>query len=215
MEEVEISTADGSSGKRHKQARGRLRQKALLQAARKLLFEYGMDQLTLPIVAEHADIPASSAYHFYPDMKELYKDLCREIAAEMISSPTGDLAPENWEGVVTAFIKAGVEFYNKDMASRQLMLGPQTAPDIKRAGCAPEAGFGDALMNLIAKYFVLPDLENPSAVFFRAIQVADTMFMISVEYHNHITEEYMIEARNVMVAYLGLYLPKVLRKNQD
>lgn len=192
------------------QARGRARRQALLQAARRLLFERDLEQITLPTVAEEAGIPASSTYHFYPDMKELYKDLAREIAAEMIAVPASCPAPRTWEDLVRAYTRAGADFYNRDMAARQLMLGPKTPPDIKRAGCARDAGFGDSLMAFIDRHFVLPELPDPGAIFFRAIQVADALFLISVEEHDRLTDEYVEEAGNAVIAYLGLYLPRFL-----
>lgn len=207
---MDTEAADTARPRKFTQARGRARRQSLVQAARVLLSERDLEEITLPIVAEQAGIPASSVYHFYSDMKDLYKDLAREVAAEMITAPTGCHEPQSWEDLVRAYAGTGADFYNRDLAARQLMLGPKTPPDIKRAGCAREAGFGDSLMELIAQHFLLPDLPNASAIFFRAIQVADAMFMISVEDHDHLTEEYIEEASNAMIAYLGLYLPRIL-----
>jgi AcrR family transcriptional regulator len=161
-------------------------------------------------VAEYAGIPTSSCYHFYPEIKELYKDLVRLIAQEMIEDPIKISSPPNWEYVVAASVRAACDFYNRDYAATQLMLGSKTAPEIKREGCSQEIGFGDGLMNQISTYFILPYLANPKAIFFRAIQVADAMFQISIDEHDRLTEEYIEEATNVMVAYLALYLPRIL-----
>lgn len=212
---MDADTEGAARSRKFTQARGRARRQALLQAARVLLFERDLEQITLPAVAEQAGIPASSTYHFYADMKDLYKDLAREIAAEMTDVPLAPLAPRRWEDLIRPYTKIAVDFYNRDTAARQLMLGPKTPPDIKRAGCAREAGFGDSLMAFIGQYFTLPDLPNPSAIFFRAIQVADALFMISVEDHGHITEEYQEDASDAMIAYLGLYLPRLLPRRLD
>lgn len=210
---MDANTGTPAKSRKFTQARGRARRRALLQAARELLFERDLEQINLPAVAERAGIPASSTYHFYGDMKELYKDLSREIAAEMIAAPVECQRPKSWADLVRVYASAGAEFYNRDMAARQLMLGPKTPPDIKRAGCAREAGFGDSLMAFIAQYFTLPQLPRPSEIFFRAIQIADAMFMISVEDHDQVTEQYVEEAGNAMIAYLGLYLPRLLPRH--
>ncbi|WP_321395927.1 TetR/AcrR family transcriptional regulator [Emcibacter sp.] len=210
----ESISLENTTKRKHTQARGRERRLALLQAARELLNERDMGQITLPSVAEHAGIATSSTYHFYPDIRELFKDLAASIADEMINSPLDLPSPGTWEDLVRSYTKAACDFYSQDIAARQLMLGIKTDPEIKRAGCAKEAGFGDALMSLLEKYFILPALENPGQIFFRAIQIADAMFMISVEENDRLTEEYVEEACRAKVAYLELYLPKYLpRKN--
>ncbi len=184
----------------------------MLQAARELLDERDMGEITLPLVAEHAGIATSSTYHFYPDIRELFKDLASSIASEMTATKIEVSTPEMWEDLVRTYTKAACDFYRQDVAARQLMLGIKTDPEIKRAGCAKEAGFGDALMDLLDSYFILPQLENPGQIFFRSIQIADAMFMISVEEHDQIAEEYVEEASRAAIAYLGLYLPTYLPK---
>lgn len=192
------------------QARGRARRQALLQAGRTLLSERDMDEISLTAVAEQAGIPASSTYHFYSDMKELYKDLARTIAAEIIGTPPTLSDALAWPEIVRAYLRVAFDFFNNDQAARQLMLGPKTAPDIKRAGCGQATGFGDALEKLLRSRFILPHLPDSAGLFYRAIQLSDVMFSLSIAEHGVISEFYFEESCRAALAYLGLYIPQFL-----
>lgn len=201
----------GATARRgHTQARGRARRQALLEAARLLLSELPLDQISLPMVAERAEIPPSSTYHFYPDLKELFKDVARAVSVEMLERGPLLGRPAHWEDLVQHTLVTYGKFFNADGAARQLMLGSQTPPAIKHAACKEDGRFGEALRALINEHFVLPETLDSAPAFFRAIQIADVMFSLSVADHDRITEEFLDEAVNATNAYLGLYLPKIL-----
>ncbi len=56
----------------------------------------------------------------------------------------------------------------------------------------------------------MPDLADLDGAFFRAIEIADLMFMLSVREHGGLTEFYTQEAARAAIAYLALYLPPLL-----
>ena len=58
--------------KRSWHVRGIERRRLLLQSARALLAERDLDQVSLADVAAKAEVPKSSAYHFYADIEALY-----------------------------------------------------------------------------------------------------------------------------------------------
>lgn len=203
----------GPAAKNHTQARGRERRKALLHAARALLDKHDFDQITLPMIAEQANIPPSSTYHFYPVVADLYTDLARSISTEMVGHIATDRSfarSATWHAVVRGFMEAAASFFNADRAALQLMLGPRTPPDIKRAACYEDHRFGNALRALLERDFVLPHLNDPEGTFFRAIQIADLMFSLSVAEHDMVTEWGCEEGVNASIAYLGLYLPPMV-----
>lgn len=202
--------AEALQTRRHTQARGRMRRQALLEAARALLQERDMDQITLSAVAERAAIPSSSTYHFYSDMRDLYKDLAREIAHEIIAVTKDAPAVGKWEDVVRFFVLGSSDFFNRDSAARQLMLGPKTPPEIKHAACREDYRFGEALLAMVASQFILPPLADGRVTFFKAIQITDIMFSLSVLEHDRIRDECLEEAVVASIGYLGLYLPRLL-----
>lgn len=202
-------------GRRYTQARGRARREALLRTARDLLQERDIEDITLPMVSEAADIPSSSTYHFFPDMRELYKELARATADEMLANEITIDANASWQSIISAFLLSSASFFNAHRAARQLMLGPRTTPDIRKAGCHDDYRFGAQLHAVIAERFHLPELEEPVALFFRAIVIADAFFALSVLEHDIVTAHMILEAERATVAYLCNYLPPVLQRRKS
>lgn len=201
--------------RRHTQARGRARREALLQAARLVLENEDCATVTLPQIAERAGIPASSAYHFYPEIGGLYKDLVREIALEMVARFRFRPGAESWRDTVTRFLDLSRDYFNGHAAARQLMLGPRIAPEVKKAACWEDYRFGRALMAGVEQDFVLPPLDDPAAVFFKALQIADFFYSLSVMEHGRISAEARAEGAAATLAYLALYLPHFLPRRGD
>jgi hypothetical protein len=56
----------------------------------------------------------------------------------------------------------------------------------------------------------LPDWISRDETFFRAIEIADLFFSLSVLRCQRITEEYVAEAVRATNAYLALYIPAIL-----
>ena len=201
------------AARKHTQARGRARREKLMLAVREMLREKEMDEITLPGVAEAADIPSSSTYHFFPDVKTLYQEVARAIAEDMVRVAKAPInPPANWQEIVRDFIVSGAKFFNENRDARQLILGPKTAPDIKNAACLEDRRFGRQLQTLLSTYFYLPDLEEPGEVLFRAIQISDALFCLSVLEHSRVTDEMRDEAVLAATAYIGCYLPAIMRR---
>ena len=191
--------------RRYTQARGRARREALLQAARELLQEREIDDITLPMVSEAAGIPSSSTYHFFPDLRELFKELARTVID----------ADASWQAIIGTFLSASADYFNADASARQLILGPRTTPDIRQAGCHDDFRFGLQLHTALSGRFHLPPLAEPVAIFYRAIVIADAFFALSVLEDGVITRHMLDEAVRGATAYLGNYLPPVLQSKRS
>lgn len=200
----------GNGAARRRTAKGQARRQALLEAARALLAQHALDQLTLPVIAEHAGIPASSAYHFYPDLLELYKELAASISEEMAAFMPSSSDAQTWEDVVREVSAKVRDYLNADRAALQLLNGPKTNPEIKAAGSGNDLRIGIELRQLISRHFEVPSFPKQDEIFFRAIQISDLMFSLSVAKHGSITDEYFDDGSNAMLAYLSLYIPRML-----
>ncbi|MFZ2983126.1 MAG: TetR family transcriptional regulator [Sphingobium sp.] len=198
------------NNKRYTQARGRARREALLTAARALLEERAMHEITLPMIAERAAIPTSSTYHFFPDIRVLYKELARNIADEMSLMAPEAIAYERWQDCVSTFLRASAAYFNSDAAARQLLLGPQSASDIKRAACHDDLRFGAVLSSVLESFYHLPQMKDPVLTCFYAVQIADTFFSLSVLEDGIITKQMLDQAIIGSTSYLANYLPPLL-----
>lgn len=210
MKQTNRQSAARHGLRRHPQARAQARRQQLIEAARALLGMHQVDSLSLPAVARQAGIAPSSTYHFFTDLDELFREVAITIAAEMVGLVPGSLKPDSWEDVVRAYLECAMNFFNADPAALQLILGEQTTSSIKRAACREGAPFGEELRQTISQYFVLPEIPDIEGVFFRAIQIADLMFCLSVADHGRITPAMFEESLRAACAYLSVYLPRHL-----
>lgn len=215
--ELAISTPPGKQAAakapvRATQARGRARRAELLSAARLALASHSLDQVSMAAVAESARIPLSSAYHFFGDITELWKELARTIAIQQSSEDLDLAKAASWQDLIRASLVHHQSAFNRDPAARKLMLGPHTPPDIKNAACKEDFRFGTALWTVVRSQFILPELADSRELFFKALLIADVFFSLSVADNDTVTEQALAEASLAVVSYLSLYLPPQLAK---
>jgi AcrR family transcriptional regulator len=189
-------------------ARGIERRKQLLQAVSELLERRALDELTLAEVAAHANVPKGSAYFFYADIEDLYATLLTQIQQELIAVLKRPLRGRirRWQDVVSALNARGMQFYKRNPAARQLQIGPRTSPDLKLRDRQSDVAIGKLYEQHIATFFELPPLPERSRVFFRAVEIADLMFCLSVLESGTITPAMCAEADRAAVSYLESYL---------
>jgi AcrR family transcriptional regulator len=195
-------------------ARGDARRKRLLESARYLLRSTRLSELTLSAVAKHARVPKGSAYFFYEDITALYASLLTVIEEELhalLLKPLRRVANE-WQDVIGELIDRGSTWYAQDAAARQLIIGVDTPPALKMHDRASDIELGKIFEDHVASAFKLPAIAERSALFFRAVEIADLMFCLSMLEHGRVTPEYGAEAKRAAVAYLESYLPKKLRR---
>jgi hypothetical protein len=92
----------------------------------------------------------------------------------------------------------------------QLQIGPKVPTELKLRDRQNDAAIGGIYERHIAAHFQLPQFEDRAQVFFRAVEIADLMFMLSVLERGYITTEMGQEASKAMCAYLACYLPPEL-----
>lgn len=199
---------------------GIARRQQLLQAARTLLESRELDAISLGDVAAAAGVPKSSAYHFYADIKDLYASLLASMQEELqavleapIRSPV-----RNWQHIVEILTQRGAAFFARSRASMQLQIGPKIPVDLKLRDRGNDAVLGSIHERHIDQHFELPDIPERPTVFFRAVGIADLMFMLSVLEHGRITPGMAREATLAMCAYLECKIPAELprrKRNMD
>jgi len=194
------------------QTRGNERRKALTVACRNLLAHHHVGQFGLAEVAAEAGVPKTSVYHFFPRIEELLAAVAVEVAADLLVWLQQPLAGPfaSWSDVVNAFVAQGRTFYAHNPAALEIQLAPFAPADIKNRDRENDVTVGLSLRAAIERHFGVPDLPDLDGALFRAIEIADLMFMLSVREHGCLTDFYTQEAARAAVAYLALYLPPVL-----
>ena len=198
--------------KRSLHARGIERRRRLLDAARSVLAERDLDQISLGDVAARANVPKGSAYHFYDDIQDLYAALLVSLQEELIEVLSQPLRGRfrRWQDVVTSLTKRGAAFYMGNPAARQLQIGPKTPPVLKLHDRRSDIAIAKLYEEHIASVFELPPIANRSRLFYRAVEIADLMFCLSMLEHGSVTKDMCREADRAASAYLSSYLPAAL-----
>jgi AcrR family transcriptional regulator len=210
--QMNINVKSRPPARKATQARGRVRRAELLEAARAMLDTQNIDQIGMIAVAEVAGIPASSAYHFFPEIGDLWKELVRTLA--IVQAAEDLMLPEvdEWETLIELSLAHHQKAFNSNRAARQLMLGPHTPPEIKHAGCKEDFRFGTALWTAVRRQFILPGLADSRELFFKALLISDVFFSLSVADHDRVTDDALAEAKLAMISYLRAYLPTRLAR---
>jgi AcrR family transcriptional regulator len=196
-------------------APGIVRRKRLLAAARALLSHRDLDEIELADVARAARIPKGSAYHYYGDVLDLYMQLIAVLGVEMLEDvrrPIRGRAPKSWADIVAALVRRGARYFAAHRAARQLLISPKTPPELKLRDRQSDKQIAKLFEEQIDRAFVLPALEERTAIFFRAVEIADLMFGLSMLEHGTITPRMTEEAVHGVVGYLRAHLPSKLPK---
>jgi AcrR family transcriptional regulator len=199
-------------------APGIARRARLLQAARQLLRTHDLDRLSLADVAAKARIPKGSAYHYYGDILDVYAQLLAVIDEELLEDarrPLRSASIRCWADVVATLIRRAVRYYAADPAARQLILSAKAPPVLKLRDRNNDIQIGSVFVRHFETHFVLPARPRQAAIFYRAVEIADLMFSLSILEHGRITGEMAAEAVRAMVGYLGGYYPAVLPLRPD
>ncbi|HET9389918.1 MAG TPA: helix-turn-helix domain-containing protein [Steroidobacteraceae bacterium] len=190
-------------------APGIVRRKRLLAAARVLLTRRDLDQISLADVARAARIPKGSAYHYYGDILDLYVALIGVLGEEMLEDvrrPLRGPARTSWHDIVAALVRRGARYFNDHRAARQLLISPKTPPELKLRDRQSDKRIARLFEEQIERRFVLPRWPGRTETFFRAVEIADLMFSLSMLEHGCITAQMTEEAIRGVTGYLRSHL---------
>jgi len=194
-------------------APGIARRKRLLGAARALLAHRDLDEISLADVARAARIPKGSAYHYYGDILELYVQLIAVLGEEMLEDvrrPIRGRPPGSWVEIVAALVRRGAHYFNDHPAACRLLISPKTPPELKLRDRQSDKRIAKLFEKQLEERFVLPRSAARTAAFFRAVEIADLMFSLSMLEHGSITPYMTEEAIRAVTGYLRAHLPATL-----
>lgn len=188
---------------------------AILAVARELLAEQGAASLSIYSVAERAQIPPSSVYHFFTSVPALLEALTADIHAAFracLQEPVDHQQLRSWRDLSAIVEQRMLAIYANDAAARQLILAQHGLSEITHADRQHDIELGQQMQALFEQHFALPDLPEDIDVFALAMELGDRVYARSVQLHGQISPRLAEEGMRVFDAYLGLYLPSYLPK---
>ena len=189
----------------------------ILAAARELLAAHGVAGLSIYSVAEHAQIPPSSVYHFFASVPALLEALTSDVHAAFracLQAPIDHGQLRGWQDLSRLVEQRMLQIYGEDAAARQLILAQHGLTEVTQADRQHDIELGDLMHKLFIRHFDLPVLPADVDVFALAMELGDRVYARSVQLHDQITPRMAEEGMRVFDAYLGLYLPPYLPKRE-
>lgn len=200
---------------RKPRASSQLRIAGILDAARALLAEEGVANLSIYSVAERADMPPSSVYHFFASVPAILEGLTAEVHAAFracLQEPVEHGRLGSWRDLSRLVEERMLAIYADDTAARQLILAQHGLTEVTQADRQHDIELGRLMHRLFERHFELPALPDDIDVFALAMELGDRVYARSVQLHGEITPRLAEEGMRVFDAYLGLYLPPFLPK---
>ncbi|MDD0976734.1 TetR/AcrR family transcriptional regulator [Pseudomonas fontis] len=198
---------------RKPRARSQARIDTILEAARTLLASEGVASLSIYSVAERAQIPPSSVYHFFASVPALLEALTADVHRafrDCLQAPIEAGSLQHWHDLSRLVEQRMLAIYNEDAAARQLILAQHGLSEVTQADRQHDLELGDLMRALFDQHFQLPALPEDVDVFALAMELGDRVYARSVHVHGQITPRMAEEGMRVFDAYLGLYLPPFL-----
>ncbi|TEQ58874.1 TetR/AcrR family transcriptional regulator [Pseudomonas aeruginosa] len=207
-----------TSSTRKPRASSQARIAAILDAARGLLADEGIGGLTIYSVAERAEMPPSSVYHFFPSVPALLQGLTGEVHAAFracLEQPVDHAGLRCWRDLSRIVEERMLAVYARDAAARQLILASHGLAEVTQADRQHDVQLGQAMRARFERHFLLPPLPTDIEIFSLAMELGDRVYALSVQRHGIIDARLAEEGMRVFDAYLGLYLPPILEKRSE
>jgi AcrR family transcriptional regulator len=193
-------------------ARGKKRVEHLLDATELVLTDHAQDDISLAHIAEQANVPLPSVYHFFANKNAIfvglagrYHQLLRQIAREPISPP-----PQSWQAMYERRARDAVNFLNDHPAAMRLFMGAGVSVEVRNLDLSGNTLLANQRADDFRTYFqsdTLTDLENWMAV---CMGLMDGIWAISYAERGYIDEDCIAESMRAALAYLRCYLPEFL-----
>jgi len=218
-----MSTTRQIIGKRRKvsavQSRGVARREALIKAAIDLLETEDPQDISFRQIAQKADVPEGSAYHFYANKYDLFAAVASEMSQIFLKAQSKSIKRKpikTWHDIVDVLIERGAEIYRQNTVARVLLIGSTVPPEIKQVDQDNNLEIADVMKDRFEEYFALPDIPSFERKLFYFIEMTDLLFSINLRETGSIQDDIIEEAKRVGKGYLSTYLPAVLTpKSKD
>ncbi|MCE6982157.1 TetR/AcrR family transcriptional regulator, partial [Pseudomonas frederiksbergensis] len=134
-------------------------------------------------VAERAQIPPSSVYHFFASVPALLEALTADVHSAFracLEAPIDAAALNTWHDLSRLVEQRMLVIYNEDAAARQLILAQHGLSEVTQADRQHDIELGDLMHTLFAEHFQLPVLPDDVDVFALAMELGDRVYARSV-----------------------------------
>lgn len=202
-----------SNARRPQRTRGKERFAHLLDVTETLLADHTNSDVTLATIAERAEVPLPSVYHFFPNRNAIFVELARRFHEDLAALSRTEVTPSppRWQDLLLIRQRRGRDYLNAHPAALQLFMGAGVSAEVRTLDLRGNSSLARLRAGEFRQRYEcagMTDLEQWLAV---SIGVMDGVWTISYAEHREITDHYLHEAWRASVAYLRCYLPEDLK----
>jgi AcrR family transcriptional regulator len=208
----DASTTELTSGaRRPTRERGVMRFNALVAATERLLNRHDPDEVGLYQIAEEADVPPASVYHFFPTKGAAFLALAEHYIQgfQNLNEPPVDAASlRSWQDLMALEHARAVSYYNEHIPALKIFLSGHPNWEIRQADRSLMAEIAKTSFDYYDNLFHMPYVANAERMFLISVGIADAIWAISFARHRKISSDYAADALTACIAFCRTYLPE-------
>jgi len=202
-------------GPPQRQARGRLRIEKILDAADQVIARQDVTDLSLQDVAQQAQLPPASLYHYFSTSQSLLMELARRYhtAFEALASHRIDHGQlTQWSDLCVFHADLALRFYHEHPVAMRLFLGPQNGWEIRAADLATNWRIGGLYYRKLIQHFMVAESSMLEEAFAISVTISDSIWALSFARSGSVEPDMAAEAMRARLAYLRLYVGEFVEK---
>jgi len=201
------------------QERGVRRRKRLVDAARHFLETRDPQKISFKEIAEHAEVPEGSAYHFFANKYDIFGALAFELGEEFAIEAAKTLDSDkigSWQDFMAVLIDRSAKIYMADPVARKVLLGSTMPNEIKNVDQGNVETYVKTVESLLNLLFEMPQIPRLSKRLVYALTIVDAIFEFDLNSRDNLSDEIIEEAKLAIIGYLSNFIPSDLElKTQE
>ena len=192
-----------------KRANGRATYERILDCLDEMLRQSGGTSVSLKDLAQSAQVPVASVYHFFPDPDAALAGLVERYIRSFHEAQRIEVAHfplTTWQALLSLASARSRKVYEAHPVALRLLLGPNQCASVRKLNLESMWQMAENLHAQVRQHFGLPVGVELSDKFANAIMISDSLWALSFVLHGKITDEFAIEAERAASAYLTKYL---------
>jgi len=198
--------------RRPRQQRSRERFEAILDAAERLLQDRDPHDVSIYTIAEEADMPPPSIYHFFPDGNHVFMALAERYfklflgGLESIEGKQFD----DWQALVEFRYALSRDLFNNNVAARKILLGAAATWAIRTRDIDTNRQLARGAIVELNRFFILPKVPELVDRITETIIMNDAIWALYDHRFGHLPDDQEIFARRARLGHMRTYLPEYL-----
>ncbi len=198
--------------RRPRQQRSRERFEAILDAAERLLQDRDPHEVSIYTIAEEADMPPPSIYHFFPDGNHVFMALAERYFNMFLGgleSIEGKLF-DDWQALVEYRYALSRNLFNNNVAARKVLLGAAATWAIRTRDIDTNRRLARGAIVELNRFFILPKVPDLVDRITETIIMNDAIWALYDHRFGHLPDDQEIFAKRARLGHMRTYLPEYL-----